>query len=354
MTEPICAMNDFMEEGDMFSWAGVGFGPLESFQIMGSLRSLGEKVTEAGVTKLRLWGKVLGTGADYYVAEAEREGGGGDAEEAEGETEEVEPSGEGVNKFAYYAATDLNGNWTQLPDIKPSEIKAARLTKKLLSGDLETPVVTHPQFPGKEKVLLRAMIALISADTVLCMKGFLIRAEEDDPTISQNEEFQPIAAADLLKKSSWTHSLPHILKHGKTTHAEIPEEEEDNEEVNKERKRLMEEQEADPLRDQIRTIEEDGLQWVLRQVGDNAVYSDPSNPTAPSKCRAVTVVRSLNWPGAVTVSRAGVFQSFYVGYGISRDAPDFYFRAPPDVQDEAVAGDEEGEGDDAAKEEEGE
>ena len=32
-------------------------------------------------------------------------------------------------------------------------------------------VITHPHFPGKEKHLLRAMIADISADTILVPKG---------------------------------------------------------------------------------------------------------------------------------------------------------------------------------------
>eukprot|EP00403_Amphidinium_massartii_P013133 CAMPEP_0178410292 /NCGR_PEP_ID=MMETSP0689_2-20121128/20903_1 /TAXON_ID=160604 /ORGANISM="Amphidinium massartii, Strain CS-259" /LENGTH=437 /DNA_ID=CAMNT_0020031461 /DNA_START=68 /DNA_END=1381 /DNA_ORIENTATION=+ len=348
----VCGINDFMEEGDVLSWAGVGFGVQESYQVMCSLRMLASKVGEAGVSKLRFWGKVLGTHADYYIAEAQRDGGG---EPEEGE-EDMEPAGVGVNQFGFYATTDLCSDWSLLPDLKPREIIAARQTKKLLSGDLETPVVTHPSFPGKEKVLLRAMIAMISADTTLGMKGFLIRAEEDDPTISQNEEFQPLPPPELLKRSSWAHQLPHILKNGKTTHPEIPEEEEDNEEVNQQRKKMMEEQEADPLRDQIRTIEEDGLQWVIRQVGDNAVYVDPTNPAVPSKSRAVTLIRSLTWPGAVTVSRSGVFQNFYVGYGISSDTPDFFYRAPPDVQEEPVdpGEPEEPQGEEAPKEEEGE
>ena len=43
--------------------------------------------------------------------------------------------------------------------------------KKILTGDLNAPVVTQPYFPGKEDHLLRAMIADISANTILAPAG---------------------------------------------------------------------------------------------------------------------------------------------------------------------------------------
>jgi len=33
---------------------------------------------------------------------------------------------------------------------------------------------------------------------------------------------------------------------------------------------------------------------------------------------AVNVVRSLRWPGAVTVAKGGKFCNFYIGYGLKK------------------------------------
>lgn len=47
-------------------------------------------------------------------------------------------------------------DWIQLPDVEPEQIKLARNFKKLLTGNLNSPVDSNPRFPGKERHLLRA------------------------------------------------------------------------------------------------------------------------------------------------------------------------------------------------------
>merc|ERR1719271_2212065 len=71
--EEVCAIPDFLEESSMLEWAGVGFGELESYQIMCSLRKLASDSSEEGIKQLRFWGKILGISADYYVAEGQLE-----------------------------------------------------------------------------------------------------------------------------------------------------------------------------------------------------------------------------------------------------------------------------------------
>lgn len=328
---PVCAIPDFVEEAEMLSWAGVGFGELESYKVMCSLRNLAAKEKDKGLAKLRFWGKVLGTEADYYVAEAQREGGG----DADGEDPDpdAEPSGQGANQYTYYVTNDLAGEWRRLPDIKPREIIAARAIKRLMSGNAKAKVVTHPYFDGKEEVLLRAQIARITGDTIICVKGYLKREEEEDAPIEENTEFVCPPPAELLKKEAWTHMQPHILKNGRTTHKEIPDEDEDNAaQVAKER----EAQAADPARDLIRGLTGDGLEWTIKQAGDSTLYRNPMDPSGKPKSNAVTYVRSLSWPGAVCVVRGGHFANLYVGYGLAAGEPDFFFPAPPDVQDEPL------------------
>jgi hypothetical protein len=54
-------------------------------------------------------------------------------------------------------ATDLiKGSWTKLPDLKPSQIKAARQIKVLFTGDLNRKIFTNPFFFGLEMHYLRA------------------------------------------------------------------------------------------------------------------------------------------------------------------------------------------------------
>jgi len=321
----VSGMTDFVEEAEILSWAGVGFAELESYKIMCSMRNLAKKEADASISKLRFWGKILGTGADYFVAEAMCPEG----ESPEGEEDFEAPGTPGVNQYTYYVTTDLAGDWQRLPHIKPREIVASRLIKRLFSGDTMSKVITHPFYDGTEAVVLRAQIARINADTALCIKGFLKRDEEGEPTDppAENAEFtkEVPPPPELLKPASWTHMQPHILKHGRTTHKEIPEADGENDaEVAK----MKEEQDADPSKDLIRGLVGDKLTWTIKQTGDPTVYANPSHSTC------VSCVRSLTWPGAVCVARGARFVNFYVGYGLQAGEPDFFPPAPPDVQDE--------------------
>merc|ERR1719158_656270 len=67
---------------------------------------------------------------------------------------------------------------------------------------------------------------------------------------------------------------------------------------------MLAEQESDPVRDPIRQLDGDGLQWVFKQFGDTCLYkSGSADPAARARSNAVSCVRSLNWPGAVTVAQ---------------------------------------------------
>merc|ERR1711862_694864 len=113
-----------------------------------------------------------------------------------------------------YVTNDLTEEWTKLPNIKPSEIVASRRIKKILTGDLDAKVVTHPPFPGTERVLLRAQIARITCDTGLMFKDFLKRegnfGEEEATDPAPNEEFGMPTAAELFTTAGWQHGSTYI------------------------------------------------------------------------------------------------------------------------------------------------
>ena len=90
-----------------------------------------------------------------------------------------EPRGKGLNENVYWVTHDLLGEWQKLPDARAKDIVAARLIKKILTGDLDAPVNAYPFFTGRESALLRAQIARITAATVLAPTGVFKVSDEN-------------------------------------------------------------------------------------------------------------------------------------------------------------------------------
>ena len=170
--------------------------------------------------QVRLWGKILGTERDYYVAEGVMDAGAED-EQAEG----ADPRGSGVNKNVYFVCNGPLDEWKQLPDCRPEDILNARSIKMNFTGDLDRQFFTNPSFFDTERVYLRAQIARISHSTTLIPRG-LFRLTEDNPRdIEENtpEEDEPMkipTVRDMGDASMWCHYTPSILKQGRLQHAE--------------------------------------------------------------------------------------------------------------------------------------
>ena len=106
----------------------------------------------------------------------------------------------------------------------------ARLVKRFLTGDLNAPVACFPSFPGDavpvdkdaagfrsqgrfepgtEAHFVRALIGLISCDTVLCLKGQL-EAEDDENMegvkIMKQPDDDPEMVEDLGDVENWVHA----------------------------------------------------------------------------------------------------------------------------------------------------
>ena len=64
-------------------------------------------------------------------------------------------------------------------------------------------------------------------------------------------------------------------------------------------------------------------------MGDTQQYSEGGD--AEVFIYAVNVLRSLRWPGAVTVSKGGKHTSIYIGYGLKRGDPSYNPTEPPEV-----------------------
>merc|ERR1719375_2506183 len=158
------------------------------------------------------------------------------------------------------------------------------------------------------------------------MKGYLKAGDEEaaegePPEITEDEEFLNNLPSPqrLMEMTAWTHMQPKILKHGRTTHDAVPDVDEEAEPEEKaKRDKIVAMIEADPMPSLLRDLSEDGLKWSIKGI----------------KTQNLVYVQSMTWPGAVCVGKGSVFVNMYVGQALVAHEPDFFFCAPPDVQEE--------------------
>ena len=76
--------------------------------------------------------------------------------------------------------------------------------------------------------------------------------------------------------------------------------------------------------------EEPERAWLVRVAGDQQQYSKVGEDGGNTSF-CVNVLRSLRWPGAMTVAKGNKFTSVYVGYGIKKGDSCFNPTMPPTV-----------------------
>lgn len=320
--EPV---QDLTEEAGFLEWGGVGLGRTEAFRLHGALKHLAAKEA-AGVKNLRWWGKFFGTQGDYLVAE-----GVADAPEDEPADEErdalgnvVHKTGDGPNKFTYFVTAGVGQPWTRLPRVTPHQVIAARALRRYLSGKLEAPVGGHPPFPGSEAAYLRARIALISAATAIAPAGVFTAVEGDENgAIEPNgEEFD---APDLTTADGWVHTGLELNALGRTRPNPPKTDAEGNEipdDAAPEPSAPLKPIGEDPAVDE--SAPEGGGAWDIRPCPASGT-PEGETPSGP------VVVRSLRWPGAVTVGLGKKFTSAYVGWGLPVATAPYQPTLPPAV-----------------------
>ena len=312
-------MDDIVHAAEDFEWAGVGLGEEETVRIKQSMvQTLGNN---DNIERLRFFGKILGTGADYYVLEATQDS-------ILTEEEEADPSYEpAANKFAYYVANRVGETFTRLPNVSAAHVFGSLQIRKFLTGDLGAAVKAHPPFPGSEANLLRALIARISGETSVAPQYFYAAGEEEEEgqvvqevvegEQMEDEEFVAPTGEQLAKQgiAAFRTFVPPHLSNGYIGTPQIPDP-------------------ADP---------------------DNTI-ADPAAPAAQPAvrplsaeewlvevCNGKCVLRSQVWPGLTTLAAQKEATRVYVGYGIRADAPTalkwspvFPAPIPDEVDDETI------------------
>ena len=148
---------------------------------------------------------------------------------------------------------------------------------------------------------------------------------------------------DLKNTEIWVHGHPMILQAGRTTHVLSPDTpEEGKEEI------LNGLNEKDPACERYsKAVKEDapvaglplqgedpGFSWVGKVCGDTQPYNNLGKEGTTSY--AVNVIKSLRWPGAVTVAQSGKFANIYVGYGLKKGDTCFNPTEPPEIMKDPV------------------
>lgn len=312
---------DLMDELNVLEWAGVSFGKTESYRLYLSIKKFAESLP-AEVDRLRFFGIIKTRSLPYYIVE------GVTAEDEEGVDEMKQEGRGGANKYTYWVSQhveDANG-WKQLPNVTMEQVVIARKFKRFLTGDLEAGVPSYPPFPGKEKNLLRAEIALIVGATSISPAGYFeLNEDEDPPTVKLAEaetlnELFPKPAQELKEAESWVHHEIELNAIGRVT--AMPEQLDDNGDP-------IEPEEPVEVTPPLKGAEAE--QWSVRLAPGGSGESAAS----------VAVAKSLVWPGAVAVAAGKQFINVYVGYGVPYSKTTYTPPLPGAIQTEWVATEEE-------------
>lgn len=326
-------VQDLLGEATMLRHAGLSLGDEGTFLLLLSLKALA--VARGG--EVRFWGKLVTRSGDYFVAEMP-------TVEFPDDNDVLKMEGtNGPNKSTYFASKSPSdaGSWQALPHVTPAQIVVARQVKRSLSGDLAAPVPSFPPFPdgGLEANLVRAMVALISSETVLSLDGLLRPGDdEEEAAIIPNDEAEEGATKsveELQEMGAWVHAELDINAAGRTQKTPLPAGE-DGEPVDD--PEASDEPPDEPPKPPLEPIagdvgpDEKPL-WVLRACPGGVLQSASS----------VVVAKSLKWPGAVAVAAGSKVVNLYVGFGVPKATMNAPYQPPAvrPVQGEWAAPEEE-------------
>lgn len=279
---------ELLGEAEVFERAGVGLGKSEdTYRLYLALKS---KAMADGLN-LRFWGKIVAHSGDYFVAQSEEN----PEPPSEEDIDKIEGV-EGANKYAYWVCKFPGDEWVRLPNVTPEAIVVARSIKRFFTGNLDSPVPSHPPFPGgTEAHLLRAQIARITSECFISPRGFYEKDEESAKNalrkVEEIEEY--VSIEDLKDPGNWNHHELPINTNGRCN--QVPPSGEDDEEA-----AAQDEEDAAPLLAPA-SREDDGEAWRIDVCpGDSIV-----------------VAKSLKWPGAATAAYDGnrKFLNVYFGFG---------------------------------------
>jgi len=307
---------------NLLQQVGVSLGEEETYKLQLACKQL--SLQHEGFVEPRFFGKFYGSNADYWVVEAKEAEPSERPEDAE---ETAESPGEGLNQYIYYVCVDLvEAKWELLPNITPSQIKAAKPARRLLTGDLKSQVYGRMRFDWTEAELLRAQIARIACATMIAPTGlYQMMEESEDPLAYEKaEEFE--APEEASTTGAWVHIRGHLRMEARILKYEKPPPDDDEAEVPEPTEEELEE--VIPL---LREIQTDQSKTFPENEEDSNMWKFQTfNKDIPLQ---VVSVQNKLWPGAVTAYIAGSseFVNIYIGNGLKYTGKIYVPPNPPKI-----------------------
>ena len=103
-----CDLANYPDHAVLLEKAGLGFGEENNMLIQKSIKRLAKL---SGASHLKFFGKIFGTGDDYWIAQGTL-----NMEEEAISNPKQEKRGVGVNSSVFWVTNNLTGDWIQLPD----------------------------------------------------------------------------------------------------------------------------------------------------------------------------------------------------------------------------------------------
>ena len=306
----------------LLSAAGVSLPPESLLTLSCSLQSV---AAQFSLSNIRLWGVVHTTsGSDYLVLESARSPVVASPPPPVKRRSQLaslsrdEPAGSGVNSSVYYVSNAVTGPWSPLPEARAELLATSRDLHRLLSGRRDAEVSGHPVFAGSEEDLLRCIVARVSHGAFAAPKGSFTVEERPEEAgggeaVVEDASWEGAAGAEVTELSGWMHLRPKISKKGRTTPFVLPEVEETEEEKEAEPAEAAEAEQEEEDEEPVPALSPlDGDEPPSSSLPAFTVRS--SLPA--SHPHAVTSVRSVLWPGAVSACKGRQTLSLYVGWGV--------------------------------------
>lgn len=142
---------------------------------------------------------------------------------------------------------------------------------------------------------------------------------------------------ELQKLENWQHINMNILSVGRTKYF-VPESVPEEERADYIEKFKSDNKIDEPEIELFKPVNEDtpveGIgaeaSWLSKLAGDSCNYTK-ADGEGKTYSYAVNVLKSLRWPGSVTVCKDGKWWNFYTGTGVKRTGPSFEPTAPPQI-----------------------
>lgn len=362
------AIPDLITHASHMENAGVAvLSSSDNFRLLISIKHLAAR--ERDINSIRLFGKILGTKADYIIIETEmavaEEGSDNadafSAEDAASGEPPAEPRGVGVNKYTYWVCSYAGGNWTRLPDATPAQLRVSREITKFFTGNLDTSINSYPPFPGMEAHYLRAQIARIAHSTSICPREYYVlkgdkdgeEPDEENPadtenendeipkTVQRNDNFRAQSIRQQTRLENWVHYYSHILPQGRTTfwkpkraekkQVEEGEEGEDGTEADAQTQEAQSNAEgSDNAEEIVEEVPAPPLQAVNEDALAAGLPAFIARKTSNLSPHPIVSFRSVRWPGAYAFAFDNSFCNVYIGWG-QKFSGDSYTPPAPQV-----------------------